>query len=287
MLSEEEQSHVLSRAYVPEHSVPLMTAVSEGEPHLIEDYVCWWKEGWIIIVGYPLERQFSVHEFYRSLETILERFRPVRVSLIAPEIPPRVAAECVERESDRYYTVCLNEGNIPGRALREAEKASRLLTIDRSHEMTDDHDRLSRELLDRVSPPQRVRRLLYKMPDFVKQSRHSVVLSAWDRDRRLSAFFVVDLSPRSFSTYVIGCHSKASFARGASDLLARELIRISIESGKEFIHLGLGVSNGIRQFKKKWGGTPTRDYSMCELLRRKPSKLAAIMSYLRSRPTSG
>lgn len=287
MLSEEEESEVLSRAYVPEHSVPLMTAVSEGEPHLIEDHVCWWKEGWLIVIGYPLVQQFSAEEFERSFETILGTFKPVRVSLIAPEIPRRISTECLERESDRYYTLSLDEAGIPGRALRGAEKAAKLLTIERSHEMTDAHDRLSREFVDRVTPPERVRRLLYKMPDFVRRTRHCVVLNAWDCSKRLSAFYVVDLSPRSFSTYVMGCHSKADFVRGASDALFREMIRVSIESGKEFIHLGLGVNKGIRQFKKKWGGTPTRDYTMCELLQRKPARLAAIMSYLKSRPTSG
>jgi hypothetical protein len=37
------------------------------------------------------------------------------------------------------------------------------------------------------------------------------------------------------------------------------------EKHKEYIHLGLGVNEGIRRFKKKWGGIPFLKYEFCEL----------------------
>ena len=59
--------------------------------------------------------------------------------------------------------------------------------------------------------------------------------------------------------------------RGASDLLLFELINLSLEYDKRYIHLGLGVNTGIRRFKAKWGGVPMRRYEMCELVLKKPS----------------
>ena len=94
----------------------------------------------------------------------------------------------------------------------------------------------------------------------------------------MAAFYVVDLAAKNFATYVIGCHSKRNYVQGASDLLFFEMINMSIESGKKYMHLGLGVNEGIRQFKEKWGGMPTRKYEMCELVVRKRSLLDSIMA---------
>ena len=40
------------------------------------------------------------------------------------------------------------------------------------------------------------------------------------------------------------------------------MLTIAKREGKEYIHLGLGVNDGIRRFKRKWGGTATMSYEM-------------------------
>jgi len=42
------------------------------------------------------------------------------------------------------------------------------------------------------------------------------------------------------------------------------MIKLTGEHGKHTIHLGLGVNQGIRRFKEKWGGIPSLDYEFCE-----------------------
>ena len=34
------------------------------------------------------------------------------------------------------------------------------------------------------------------------------------------------------------------------------MLRSAREADKEYVHLGLGVNDGIRRFKTKWGGLP-------------------------------
>jgi hypothetical protein len=60
------------------------------------------------------------------------------------------------------------------------------------------------------------------------------------------------------------------------------MIALSRESGKQYIHLGLGVNEGIRRFKKKWGGVPTRRYEMREIRVRKAAVIETIKAYLYS-----
>jgi hypothetical protein len=63
-------------------------------------------------------------------------------------------------------------------------------------------------------------------------------------------------------------------------LLLAELIKLSREYGKDCIHLGLGISNGIRRFKEKWGGKPSLSYQMCELVSKKTLLIEAVKALL-------
>ncbi|MEJ2731749.1 MAG: hypothetical protein P8185_25105 [Deltaproteobacteria bacterium] len=69
MLSDQEKAHILDQAYVPEHCVRLMTQVSGGEPFLIDNFFMCLNKNWLILVGYPLEDNFTVGR----LEAILAK----------------------------------------------------------------------------------------------------------------------------------------------------------------------------------------------------------------------
>jgi hypothetical protein len=278
MITSEEEKYILTKAYIPEHIVGLMTRVSAGEPFLIEHYLCCRKDDWIIVVGYPLHHDFLMNEFETVINKIIKTFRPKYASLIAPELPPSLATSCRERESDHYYTLDINNTNIRSPLRRIVKKATENLTVERSTRLREAHNELTQEFIERARPPVRIRQLFSKMPQYVGHSSNSVVLNAWDKRSNLAAFYIVDLAAKDFSTYVIGCHSKKNYVLGASDLLFFEMIKMSTEYDKNYIHLGLGVNKGIRQFKEKWGGKPTRRYEMCELVLRKPSILDAIMA---------
>ena len=280
MLTAQEKESILTKAYVPEHSVDLMTGVSDSEAFLEDDYFFCCKGDWMIVVGYPLNDDFNTGEFELFITGLIKRFRPAQISLVASEIPESLLVKSNEKDSDHYYILDLNKGILAGRLKRVVRKASEKLSIERADSMHEAHYLLMHEFIERIHPPRRVERLLWQMPDYIKKRTDSVVLNAWDDQQRLAAFYVVDTAPRCFSTYVIGCHSRQNYVSGASDLLVYELIALSRESGKQYIHLGLGVNDGIRRFKKKWGGVPIRRYEMCEIRVRKPTVIESIKAYL-------
>jgi len=279
VITEAEEKEILALAYVPEHVVELMTLVSGGELFLVEDYLCCRTGDLLVVVGYPLKGEFHVKAFETLLERLIRDFRPRSVLFIAPEIPGSLAKACVEHESDSYYRRDLDDAPIPRRLLRIVEKAGEHARVERAHHLGPDHRRLADEFVERVDPPPRVRALLFSMWQYVAQSDGSLVLNAWSSQDELAAFYVLDLTARSFSTYVIGCHSKRHYVKWASDLLFYEMIQVSMESGKSYIHLGLGVNEGIRRFKQKWGGAPFLAYEMCRVAVRRRSFFDAIMSF--------
>jgi len=264
MLTPEEEAHVLSKAYVPEHIVSLMVPISKGEPILKEDHLGFVKDNWLIFVGYPLDGSFSLERCERILKQAVETFRPEYLWFIGPEIPASLLDACKERETDQYYRLDLDQTKLKPSLQRMAEKAFKEITVERSHSISKEHEALIDELLKREKLPPRVRELYRAMPDYVTHSSSACVLNARNKKGKLCAFFIVELGAKNFSTYVLGSHSKKHYVPHASDLLFLEMIKLTLEHGKNTINLGLGVNEGIRRFKEKWGGIPFLDYEFCE-----------------------
>jgi hypothetical protein len=59
MITPEDEAYIIKNAYVPEHILNLMVPISKGEPFLKEDHLVFVKDNWLILVGYPLEGNFS------------------------------------------------------------------------------------------------------------------------------------------------------------------------------------------------------------------------------------
>jgi hypothetical protein len=264
MLTPEEKAYVFSKAYIPEHVLNLMVSVSKGEPFLREDYLGFAKDNWVIFVGYPLDGNFSQEKCGKILKQVVERSRPEYLWFIGPEIPLSLLDSCQEKQTDQYYKLDL-EGIKPKSSLqRSIDIALKELRVERGRSFSKEHEALVMELLKREKLPPRLRELYLAMPDYVAHSSSACVLNARDKKEKLSAFYIVDLGAKNFSTYVLGSHSKENYVPHASDLLFLEMIKLTSEHGKKIINLGLGVNQGIRRFKEKWGGIPFLSYEFCE-----------------------
>jgi len=264
MITVEDEEYILKHAYVPEHIISLMAPVSKGEPFLIEDCLSFIKDNWLILVGYPLEENFSKERCEKILKQALGTYRPQYLWFIGPEIPSSLLHSYTERETDQYYKLDIEQFKLKPSFRRMAEKASNELSVERSHSFSKDHEALVIELLKSEKLTPRVRELYLAMSEYVSRSRSSYVLNAWGKNGKLCAFYVIELAAKNFSTYVLGTHSKKHYVPHASDLLFLEMIELTREKGKKTINLGLGVNEGIRRFKKKWGGVPFLNYEFCE-----------------------
>jgi hypothetical protein len=282
-MTSQEEAYALTRAYVPEHIVSLMTLISKGDPFLIEDHLGLARDNWLILVGYPLEKQYSQERCGRILKQAVDTFRPEYLRFIGPEIPPFLLESCKERQTDQYYELDMAQTVQKPSLLRAALQASEGLIVERGRSITREHEALISELLQRETLTPRVRELYLAMPDYVGRSSTARTLNAFDKTGKLCAFLVVELGARNFSTYLLGAHSKKHYVPHASDLLFLEMINLTREHGKNTINLGLGVHEGIRRFKKKWGGKPFLNYEFCECrygAARKVSLIEAIMGKL-------
>ncbi len=265
MISPEKEEYILTRAYIPEHIVSLMSLISKGEPILIEDYLYFTKDNWLIFIGYPLEQAFTKGAFEAAIKDVIKRYKPEYTWFIAPEIPDLFSQTCQKRESDNYYKLDLDGLKIKNNLMQAVKKASGNLTVERAKEVLKEHNKLISEFLELENPSPLIRQLFLSMPDYICHSSTAIVLNARSKEGKLSAFYVVDLAAKEFAAYVIGCYSRKNYVSHASDLLFAEMINLAKEHKKNYINLGLGVNDGIRRFKVKWGGAPFLKYALCEL----------------------
>jgi hypothetical protein len=278
MLTSKEKRYILTHAYVPEHTYGLIAHLSGGEPFLMDDFLACRTKNWVILIGYPFEAEFESADLVRIIDKIKKQTNPELLSLIAPELPASISNKCRESDSDHYYTLEVECPVIRSVVRRNLKKAGKALRVERESHLGNPHRLLMDEFIQRVDPPARVQNMLSKLPDYSGACDSVRVLNAWDHQNRLAAFYLIDLAAADFSNYIIGCYSRQNYVLGASDLLLDELIQLSAEHNKRYIHLGLGVNEGIRRFKSKWGAKPTRRYEMCELRMREPSLIKTILS---------
>lgn len=264
MITPAEEAYILTKAYIPEHIVSLMTLISKGDPFLMGDYLGFVKDNWLILVGYPLEGNFSREGCERILNRSVETYRPEILWFIGPEIPSSLVHCCRERQSDQYYTFDIEQTKPKPSLQRAVKKASEELIVERDRLVSGEHEAVITELLKSGKLPDRVRELYRAMPDYIGSSSSAWMLNARDKAGRLCAFTVVELGAKNFSAYILGSHSKKHYVPHASDLLFLEMINLTREYGKNTIQLGLGVNEGIRRFKAKWGGKPFLGYEFCE-----------------------
>jgi hypothetical protein len=279
MLTPEEEKFISGRAYIPEHILNLMVPISKGEPYLSSGYLYFLKKNWIIFVGYPLGYAFRTEDLERVLEAAIKEHKPEYLWLIAPEIPRLLIQSCRERESDHYYKLELGGFDVKKDKLRAIRKASKDLKVERGRSISKEHAELISEFLEKERPRALIRELFLSMQKYVNISKDAIVLSAFDKKGGLTAFYVVEMGAFNFATYVVGCYSRENYVPHASDLLFFEMINLAKENGKGYIHLGLGVNEGIRRFKEKWGGIPFLKYEFCEY--RPPKGITGIFDMMR------
>ncbi len=259
----EQSAYVLERAYVPEHIPGLMAGISHATPLLVGDFLCFAAEDSLIFVGYPLEGETTAGRCAAAVTEARALLKPRVLWFIGPQIPPDLQAVCRDRQSDVYYRLDL-PAEVKPSARRAARSAAAALTVRAGRAFDAEHQSVTEELLARQPMPPMVAALYRSMPDYVARTASATVLEARTPSGTLAAYFVVEEAARTFDAYVLGAFSRRNYVPYASDLLFAAMIERAQAHGKPALDLGLGVNDGIRRFKVKWGGRPYLAYESCE-----------------------
>lgn len=249
------RARLRSEAYLPEHLTDYVLAVTGGGAGLIDGHLWYDRGDTLVLVGYPLDRNFDVARLAGVVRRALLYHRPMYLSLIAPELPP-LPFEALERGSDRYFRLDLSAFAVSQKTRNMIARASRELVLSEGRALGSEHRALIRSFLERARADAAMRSIYESMPRYVERSGSSLVLDARDAAGRLVAFDVADICDGEYAFYMFNVRSGGADVPGASDLLMHELIQRARASGARYVNLGLGIDEGIEFFKRKWGGEP-------------------------------
>lgn len=258
-----DPASILRQARVPEHSIPFMEAMSGGKALLEGPFLFITADDWLMAIGYPLSGEYSHEVFERALAAALRRV-PRRMDgvdcwAIGPDLPPRLQKNITEQ--DQFYMLS-TDAPIPSRLRGPLKRASEQLTVREGKAFTPAHRRLWAEFMNSHQLPPHVRELFARTPAVMNSEADLRLLDAVDAQGNLAASLVLDYTPPDFCSYLIGAHSRVHYTPHAADLLFAHMLESCKKEGKQSIHLGLGVNDGIRRFKLKWGGLPGLPFVM-------------------------
>lgn len=252
MLSQEERRIVYEKAYVPEHLVDYVVAVSKAEPYILEGYLFYHSGRHLNAIGYPLEGGFSVAALENALDTAVRELKADSVSVIAQELPAIEKEAVMKHSSDSYYFIDLKSMR-KGRKLRNLlKRAGREVKVSKEA-FESEHRGLVEAFLSQRNLGEESRYIMEKLPEYLSRSRSAVLFASRSSDDELAAFSVFDYGSKNCVFYMFSFHSKEHYVPGASDLLLDHALNHALKHGKKRVNMGLGVNKGVSRFKEKWG----------------------------------
>jgi hypothetical protein len=279
MITTDQLVYIEEHAYVPEHIIPYVIAVSQTEPFLFGDFLTYAKEGNLIFIGYPLKEDFEEKMMTRALGEATRRLKPREIAITAPALPSSWTG-CPPLPSDHYYRLDLGTLSIPQKTRNMISRAKRELVAERSQAVERDHRELIDQFLHSRSVDEATRFIFERIPQYVSSSNTAWVFSVRNRRGHLVAFDVAEFGSNHYAFYMFNFSSRAHYVPGASDLLLHEVIQFAKIEQKGYINLGLGINPGVAFYKRKWGGVPFLPYTFSMYHPQREAILEALLRKL-------
>ena len=272
MLSEDEKQYVAENAYVPEHLPAYFVPFSGMEPFLEGGYLYYRSQDIISFIGYPLDAAGSEMDnrppdngLDSALEAVVAGHRPKTLSIIAARAPAvdEYEPDKESGERDAFSLLDLSAATPAPKVKNMVRRAGRDLSVADGKSFTPEHRDVLDGFLRHKQFPDMVEGFFYRLPDYLEHSPGARILEARHRESGLLAgYVVVELGEGDFCFYLFNItHYEKKPVPGMSDLLVSEMIDLGRRSGRRYINMGLGVNEGIRRFKQKWGAADFLDYA--------------------------
>lgn len=260
MLSLHDESLLRKNACVPEHIYPYVVSISKAEPHYREPFLYYEREDSFVLVGYPLEGEFDEKRFKELIYELKKKKKAAKILAISP----RMLEDETPISSDMYYILDVKELRIRVKNRNMLKRAKKEVTVEREKKLTLEHLNLVEEFILWKNLRDEMAMIFRNLSAYVDMCSHAVVLSARNLNGKIVAFDIIDTFSSTYAFYMFNIRSKEDYVPGTSDVLFEEMINIAEKEQKRFINLGLGINEGVRFFKEKWGGRPFLSYYLYE-----------------------
>lgn len=264
MLSFEEKSYIQKNAYIPEHLYLYVNSISGLEPFYYHPFLSYESDDYVLFVGYPLDGNLSPERIREVLYKLKSR-RRARISVILPCILEGIKPS----SQDIYYLLDLKDVRISGKTKNMVKRARREIITEEGREITYEHKILIEKFIEERKLDEKMSFILRNLHKYVEASPSVIVITARKKNGTPVAFNVLDLFSCLYAFFMFNVRTKKEYVPGTSDLLFCEMVKIAENQKRKYINLGLGINEGVKFFKEKWGGKPFMTYYLCELKTKK------------------
>jgi len=244
--------------YIPEQIIDYFESISNLTAKLLGRYLVYVGGTTIVIVGYPVSGGYREEDIVKIVQGTLQE-RMENIIVIAPRLPPGLRFE--EVKTDNYYRLTLPVRKMNKKLRYMVSRASRELTIEVDKKLTKSHKRIMTDFLKRPDVEKYMEYVCSRLDCYLSRSNTVRIINTFRRDGGLAGFNVIDLPTGDYSFYMFNFIDRAGeYVPGVSDLLLYHSLRISYDEGKRYVNMGLGINEGTKRFKIKWGATPFLPY---------------------------
>jgi hypothetical protein len=259
MIGPERLARVTAAAVVPEQVVGYVSAVAGSKPRMFGSCVGYSSGAEVVLVGYPLHDPFDETAMAVAVDLALQTAGLERITVIGPVRPPQAPARS-ETAEDQYYALALPEPAAGQKLKNLLRRAGRDVRLIAGRSFENDHAALVQRYLDNRPLAAGTRQIFRRLASYVETSAGSLIVSARRTDGRLAAFAVGEFASLTTAFFMFCFRDPDLAPPGGADLTLSGLLQEARQRGQTRMNLGLGVSDGIRFFKRKWGAEPFLPY---------------------------
>ncbi len=254
------------QAYVPDQLLAYVQAVSPWnlQSQVFGNYILHSNATHAILIAYDIENAEHSDDLETCLAELTHLEQVHTVSILAPRLPKILPPE-VNITEDAYYFVDLPL-KLTQNAKNMCKNASLHMNIqkkDAQGAFSSEHHKLMLDYVRRHNVSKEMASIFQHLESYCNSTATVRMYSAFARSNNaLLGFALADFSSWRTAFYMFGMRL-ATAPPGVSDILLLNLLQEAEERGYTSCNLGLGINDGIRFFKCKWGGTPTLPFVQC------------------------
>ncbi len=282
MISPNLLTRVTAEAVVPEQVVHYVRAVAGSKPLMLGRCVGFLSDSDLVLIGYPVGAPLDAEAMSEAVDQAIRMRGVSRVTVVGSRRPSQAPSQ-IRALEDSYYSLPLPPPP-PGQKLRNIlRRAGRDLSLYEGHRLEEDHVNLVQRFMAARPLAAGTRHILERIPVYLSQSPSSLVLTGRLSDGRLAAFAVGEFGCLATAFFMFCFRDPDVAPPGSTDLLLSGLLAEAVRRGQTLMNLGLGINEGIRFFKGKWGAMPFLPYVLVSWNPHAPGFLTRLRSAIHRR----
>lgn len=239
-------------AIVPDQLLPYVRAVSGLRSEALGDYLLHSDGENAVLVAFPPDRPTDADAMNAALVEILKKRGLKRVVTLAASRPANAPQNARVSEDSWWF---LELPAKPGQKTRHLlRRAAREIVVKREP-WNDELIPLAKALDQRKNLDDASRYIHSRLPAYLKACEDAELYVARNAAGKAVACAIADFSSLSTAFYMFAFRS-AEAPPGSADLLLATIVSEAEKRGYAHVNLGLGIDDGVRFFKRKWGAKP-------------------------------